>query len=383
MQTEEADVNQPVTGKARVGNFYFLPRGKITITGTAVSATEYSLVVTRKNEADPQARKFLLQRRNVFYEDKTKLDVDADGLLTTVNVDSQDKTGAILDKVVDTVIDVAKIGANASGMMETAADMKTLALLPLAPFKCTFDPFVPSQVSAARGVMWKAGFVARIVPAKMETKTVVVEDELSTRGVYYRPPTTVSIKVRTRDGFAGAFLQTATVRVPDPYSIAVLGLTRPFLVKKTTNLVFVGGDLHTVDFTHPSEALGVVSVPASVVGKLAAAIPAIIKIQDERANAETIRETARLNADRELLEARKKYEEAAKPAGTSGAMTANSLGMSHPVSNEQRQAAMEAARQSAENQKEAANQERRELLLKEKELRNKEAAAEATPPKAE
>jgi hypothetical protein len=130
MQTEDADVNRPVTGEARVGNFYFLPRGKITIVGTPVEHAAYSLVVTRKNEADPQARKFLLQRRNVFYDDKIKLDIDADGLLTTVNVESEDKTPAIIDKVVDTVIDVAKIAANSSGF--AAPRLATLALLPLS-----------------------------------------------------------------------------------------------------------------------------------------------------------------------------------------------------------------------------------------------------------
>jgi hypothetical protein len=378
MQTEDADVNSPVTGKARVGNFYFLPRGKITIVGTPVDNAAYSLVITRKNEADPQARKFLLQRRNVFYEDKTKLDIDAEGLLTTVNVDSEDKTPAIIDKVVDTVIDVAKIAANTSGMMG-AADMKTLTLLPLSPFKCTFDPFVREQVNAARNVMWNAGFVATIVPASMETKTRVVQDELSNRGVYYRPPTTVSVKIKTRDGYVGDFMQTATVRVPDPSSIAVLSLTRPFLVKKTTNLVFVGGDLHTVDFTHPSEALGVVSIPASIASKLAAAIPAIIKIQDERANAVTARETSRLNAERDLLKAQKEYEEAKKPTASGTMMSTNSLGMAHPVSNEERRAAMEAALQAAENQKNVANQEKRELLIKEKKLEAEEAAPSPTP----
>jgi hypothetical protein len=213
--------------------------------------------------------------------------------------------------------------------------------------------------------MWNAGFAATIVPASMETKTVVVQDELSNHGVYYRPPTTVSLKIKTREGYVGDFMQTATVRVPDPSSIAVLSLSRPFLVKKTTNLVFVGGDLHTVDFTHPSEALGVIGIPASIASKLAAAIPAIIKIQDERANADTARETARLNAERDLLKARKEYEEARKSAASGTTMSTNSLGMSHPVSNEERTAAMKAALQAAENQKEAADQER-DLLIKKK-----------------
>ena len=75
------------------------------------------------------------------------------------------------------------------------------------------------------------------------------------------------------------------------------------LVKRTTNLAFVEGNLTTVTETRPSQVLAAVTIPADLASKAASAVPSIIKIQNDTANANTNAEAAKLNAQTALLNA--------------------------------------------------------------------------------
>jgi len=220
---------------------------------------------------------------------------------TTTNVDSEDKTPAVIDKVVETVVSVAKISAHL-GQRVLLDD--TGAVVGPLPFNCTFDPLNASQVAAARGKVSAAGFELQVSDGGGEqAKDPLPGDKLSGRGVFYRPPrlVDVSISAKAKDK---PVLEQTVVRVPDPNQVAVLDLGRPFLVKKTTNLEFVGGDLKKVDYHKPSEALAAVSIPASILAKVADAIPSIIQIQDSRANAALKEEKAYLDAQKAVIDAR-------------------------------------------------------------------------------
>jgi hypothetical protein len=303
MRTVDADVQAPVTHKARVGNFYFLPRGVIRIVGEPVENNAFKVTISKFNVPDPTSRYFLKQEMNPFFDDHTMLEVDQQGLLTTTNVESEDKTSEIIDKVTETIINVAKISANLGSSIVplTAEDVgQPPALL---PFNCTFDPLVPSDVARARNVLRDAGFRLRVGGASgSKTVTATVTKAPASGGVFYRPPLVVHLTVETAIEGVPPVVEKAAVRIPDPAEIAVFSLSRPFLVKKTTNLAFIGGDLKTMDFKKPSEALAFVTIPASVTGKIAEAIPSIIKIQDSRANAGLVAEKAHLDAQKGVLD---------------------------------------------------------------------------------
>lgn len=278
METQSGD---PVSGDARVGNYYYLPRGMVRVVGE-VNQGAYKITISRFNVPDVRKRYFLKQNMNAFFDDHTVLEVNEQGLLTTTNVDSEDKTPAVIDKVVETVVSVAKISAHL-GQRVLLDD--TGAVVGPLPFNCTFDPLNATQVAAARGKVSAAGFELQVSDGGGEqAKDPLPGDKLSGRGVFYRPPrlVDVSISAKAKDK---PVLEQTVVRVPDPNQVAVLDLGRPFLVKKTTNLEFVGGDLKKVDYHKPSEALAAVSIPASILAKVADAIPSIIQIQDSRANA--------------------------------------------------------------------------------------------------
>lgn len=358
MTTLESPVGGEISSHGHVGNYYFLPRGVVRIVGGEADGV-YTVKITRFNVPDASARYYLRQNHNPFYDDATLLEVDAAGLLATTNVVTEDKTPAIIDKVTETLVNVAKISANLGGSPFGIRSIKQVAKQKLLPFNCTFDPLIPSEVDTARRQMKDCGFSLSVSSADADGKgsTPVAAGKLATSGVYYRPPVTVQIRVTTLGDFDGHMIESSTVRVPDPRHIAVLDLRRPFLVKKTTNLAFVDGDLKKVDYTKPSEALAFVSIPASVTGKIAEALPSIIQVKDSRANAGLQAEKARLDAQKGVLDSQLALRNSQKAleGGASDALAAQSLSASSaPMTVEERLIRARAALQEAKNREAAA-----------------------------
>lgn len=305
MRTETAAVEDSVPGKARVGNYYFLPRGRVRVVGEPQNEGGYKITISRFNVPDVGSRYFLKQNFNAFFDDHTVLEVDDQGLLATVNVTSEDKTSEIIDKVTETVISVAKIAANVSGGLAPRSAAMGADAEPFVPkpFNCTFDPLKPAEVRAAQAGVDNAGFALTVGNGGDSPAAAgPVREKLSRDGVYHRPPRLVHVTITAGKAAGTAVLERTTVRVPDPDQIAVLSLSRPFLVKKTTNLEFAAGDLKKVDFSKPSEALALVSIPASVAAKVAEAIPSIIEVRDARANAGLTAEKARLDARKAAID---------------------------------------------------------------------------------
>jgi len=299
METRNGDL---IPGKAQVGNYYYLPRGMVRVVGEPDSTKGYKITISRFNVPDHNSRYFLKQNSNGFFDDHAVLDVDDQGLLTTANVESEDKTAAVIDKVVETVVSVAKISAN---LGSNVAEIQSMEVESLKPFNCTFDPLDDNEVREARNRLNGAGFVLNVVrPRGSKNSEVVAQNaSISKEGIYYRPPCPVKLSISPRSSNSLAMIENTVVSVPDGNEIAVFALSRPFLVKKTTNLTFVAGDLKKVDFQKPSEVLAAVSIPASIASKIGEAIPSIIQIQDSRANAALKEEKARLDAQKALLDA--------------------------------------------------------------------------------
>jgi hypothetical protein len=301
---------------ARSGQFYFLPRGLVRIVGEALDAEgAFKVTISRYNVPDLAARHFLKQEWNPLYKDDNTLEVTDKGLLMTTKFVSEDQTPAILDKVTETIINVAKISAHLGGPpLDKAARSQQQAKM-LKPFNCSFDPLDPVDVANARTLMQECAFDLEVTAsprpqATADEKTLAepdgrTADRLPEKGggIFYRPPMPVSLRVWTVPGAIGGTLaELDHVKVPDPAAIASFPVRRPFLGKKTTDLVFNEGELKKVTYSKESEALAFVSIPASITAKVAEAIPAILTIQDARANRAANLEKARLDAEKNLLD---------------------------------------------------------------------------------
>ncbi len=99
---------------------------------------------------------------------------------------------------------------------------------------------------------------------------------------------------------------------PRPEAETVFSFSRAAFVKKGTALAFVDGEILGLNIKKPSEVLGFVRTPERIVASVVAAIPSIIQINDSRAKRElneqsqvAIKETERLNKEKELADAQK------------------------------------------------------------------------------
>jgi hypothetical protein len=293
-----------------VGNYYFLPRARVRIKAEKADGdNNFTVTVSQFNEPDRSHRYFLKQENNAFFEDQLVLTVNDSGLLQTVNVDSEDKTSEIIEKVADTVVDAFKVASQTGVAALVAVEFK--------PFNYVFDPLDPEETEDIKQKMDTRGFVLGVKPDPIHSRrsarieqtkniaekaSITTTEHLSGNGVFYHPPIAVQLTINGMSG-DGRLVERKTLRLPDPDRVAMLSMTRSALISKKTHVTFVNGDLSSVDYKKPSQALAAVSIPASIVHKAAEAIPAVVKIQDERATHGATQRKAELEAQAEVLKA--------------------------------------------------------------------------------
>jgi hypothetical protein len=203
-------------------------------------------------------------------------------------------------------------------------------------------------------------------------------------GILFRPPTAIELQISTLDNSQTGLLQHVFVRLPSPNEVAVIDASRAFLIKKKNNYTLVDGDLIQIDHNRPSQALALVSIPASVVHKVAEAIPTIIAIQDKRATrvppelaaqkAQLDAQTAVLNSQIALIEARRK----AKGDGqTNTVLTQEAL--KNQADAENREALARVERAKAENEEALARTEKAQAEKAEATARAQKAPPPPTP----
>lgn len=133
VRTSRGRIDTDKTAGHIEGQLYFLPRGQIQLKGqfTDKEQTNFQVTVGVSYVADPRHRYYLDVSRNAFYEDDFKLHTNSKGLLETVNIATEDKTGAIIS-------DLASI---ASGLMKYGAGGGLREMAPAAPPPPKPQPF--------------------------------------------------------------------------------------------------------------------------------------------------------------------------------------------------------------------------------------------------
>ena len=298
--TAPEPIDKPVHQKALVGQYYFLPKKRLQIIGTH-DGSIYTVTLAEIMEADHRHRYFARQRKNVLYDDHTVITTDAKGLLAAVNVTSTDQTPAIIDSIADTIINLAKIAANASGWKVAEAG----GMPP--PFDVIFDPFSQAEIKAANKTMDPSGFqiTAKPLPpinadfSRQVTKGAPPAPE----GISFRPPTIMSFEFASKEGSPTNVYRKFGVTLPDQRTISTLPYNREFLVGRTLNATFTEGMLSSVDYTLPSQVKAAIGIPASIIGKVSEALPDLITVRNANRNAGADAETARLNAQAGVLNA--------------------------------------------------------------------------------
>lgn len=311
--------------KARVGLHYFLPRGVIQVKGMDVSGT-YTIEITRSNVPDTSARYLLRQTTSPFHDDTSKFKVNDAGLLVeTIDSSGDPKIDEIIAKLLETAVNIGKIKtqlANTPG--GPVGD--TPPAKAYRPFNVSFDPFDYAEVKHARTAIERAGFTMDLMLPTGERdhtrldrrgRPYVAPDQThdhpgqSSAGVLYRPPTSVKISLRGIDMVNNnPLIVTRSVAVPDPTRTATYSMRRGVFTKRSQKVVMVAGEPTEVDFSHPSELLGLVTIPATVTGTVLENIGPLSKL------------FYRPSAKNKVPEAAQAAKEATEAEGTPGSAVA-------------------------------------------------------------
>lgn len=183
--------------KPHVGHYYFLPKALVTIEGAPDAKGNFLISSSASLVADRRYQYFLRWKPNAMSEDIiTNLDVDSDGMLTSVNYSAEDKTPAVISDLVTTTINVMKIAGNLGRSL--AAEKQ--------PFRYTFDPFDGAETGKVRHELEeRQSLVLHVSPKPRSARNelareldagVLIAERASDPqggGVFYHPPTTIEL----------------------------------------------------------------------------------------------------------------------------------------------------------------------------------------------
>jgi hypothetical protein len=213
-------------------------------------------------------------------EDDVKVTIGSDGLLTKIDVTSEDKTAAIILKLVDIAKEVAKISTLSEG--ETTSTT-------IVVYDATFDPFDPVESAKVKNDLraFHCSYkILRISGNEADVSKTVVTRETETHrinGVAFRPVFAYNLHLQN-DG-TPALLQT--VFLPNQAQVMSLPVTRAAFVKKVTTLGFDHGILTDVHISKPSEVLGFLEIPLGI-AKAIVDLPAeLIKLRIDTTKSNT------------------------------------------------------------------------------------------------
>jgi hypothetical protein len=301
------------------GNFYYLPKGLFRIRGGYVDK-EYAINVSVTYVADPRHRFYLAPQPNVFYDDEYKLQINAKGLLDTVQVTAEDRTADIAG-------DLAQVAAG-SLKFAAGADVGSLALHDLAaknlePFDYTFaideapavrrrllargfdleiiahqsagaqpSGFAVDSMTAAGGVIFRparaytvrltdlpfrkrlAAEIARQAAAASKTASparqlgAAPEPEAQNGELERRPTATFQVVAAPHEHPTESLRIQTTVLLPDEQTQLLFAFRRTPFIKRTDNLAFNDGMLTKIDGARPSPIVGFLQIPKKILGAI-------------------------------------------------------------------------------------------------------------------
>lgn len=316
--------------KARVGLHYFLPKAFLTIEGKEAGDDKqvFMVSVSRTIVADQRHRYHLRWTQNPFYDDKVSGDngitVNAQGLLTAVDMSSTDQTPAIAGDLATTAVNVFRILGRVGGTGQQGGKRVTPGVRKdLQPFKYTFDPLDASETRRVTAALNDFGINMIVVyPNSGVTQSAVgdamaagdskngwpkpadiAKDNPRSGGVFYHPPTTVELCFDFRP--RADVIHREAIMVPDPERVACFRFGRSPLVKRDTTLALTDGMPTGFKIERPSTVKAFTGALSAVTGIVADAIPTIVNVRVNRQVSDLNAQTSLATAQAGLATQRK------------------------------------------------------------------------------
>lgn len=205
---------------------------------------------------DPNQQFVLNYKASALSEDDINIQVNDNGLLQKVSATVEDKTGAVILKLLETGKNIAKFTAISTPAPDNAI------------YDVIFDPFDPSaRAHVLRDLERLEGG-----PYSFELKSLGATSDFkgssseSTRvshrfsGVAFRPRLAYDLVLKRQNKTE----RIETVLLPNEAAILTFPITRSAFVKKVTDLTFKDGILTEVKINKPSEVLAVADIPLEI-----------------------------------------------------------------------------------------------------------------------
>lgn len=246
------------------GIIYRLPVGKIRLVGTPDqnSGGLFKISITAECAADPTTEYYLSRSPNSFFDDETKLTVNAKGLLQTAHGTSEDKSAAIAAEAANLASNVLSFGAGGPSIMVDSGKPESGR----SPFNvCVSVEDWDLAIAKLKACGFNLGNL-EIVKATNPLEAGPLPDtsghETATiDGVAFRPTVACKVRIIAQNG---GELETATILLPDIDRTYAIATPRGPFVKNVTNIGFSDGILTSLDQTRPSPIYGFIGIPKTI-----------------------------------------------------------------------------------------------------------------------
>lgn len=227
-----------------------------------------------KRVADPNAHYRLNLKQLPTANDQFTLAVGADGLLNSAKITNEDKTADIISSATSLLTEVGK------AISTQDDDGRDDGSPPPFSIDLVFDPDDPRQVAfssrqlsfASAGTFHlllktiEGDFLYRQnlpIPGRRlsETSENVTVAQQCEGSFCFRTMRPIIVEIKAN---GGTLVSRQTVDVVNTKQVSSFDVRRAACVKKVTDLTFEDGVLTKADITKPSEILGCISIPATI-----------------------------------------------------------------------------------------------------------------------
>lgn len=265
----------------------------------------YGLSLEQKTQPDNDHQYSLMYSPSIWSDDDISVETDSNGLLKTVTVVAEDRSGDVIRKIAELGKEVAKIMAYA--FVDSTFSKYSTMVVDLT------DPNGESQLNGHLNAL-ETGLKVHVQPEEASSvSTAPVDRAACSQNICFRTLRHYWLTVTNSKGQKQAFMFVSPNRSP----LSQTSITRANFVKRETTLTFENGFLAGRKDKKPSQALGFITIPVDV-AKIIASIPGEIiqlKIDTTKQNAQL------LGAQKDVVTSQKDLIDAQraliKDAGTS------------------------------------------------------------------
>lgn len=257
---------------------YHLPKSIVSLNVTRDADKKVTIgKLSEKRVADPRAQFRLNLLELPTANDQFVLTVGANGLLNSAKITNEDKTAEIISSATSLVTQVKDlIGVQSLDVEKKSVDPFSVDLV--------FDPDDPRQVAyAARQLNFASGGTFHLMLKTIEgdflfqgnrpkpsRQSVSVHESVAVakkcQGSFcFRTTRPIIVEIQAN---GATLVSRQTVEVVNTQQVSSFDVRRAACVKKVSDLTFENGVLTKADITKPSEILGCISIPATILKAL-------------------------------------------------------------------------------------------------------------------